>query len=104
MQCNQCANANSDDHRFCFNCGAALTVNRQASTAPGRGGSSGEGERRHLTVMFCDVVDSTALSMEYDPEDLTGATTLPCGQPKRDYTNGLRCLGMILRKRPDCLR
>ena len=70
MQCKQCAKANSDDHRFCFNCGAALTVNRQALAAPGRGGSPDEGERRHLTVMFCDVVDSTALSMQYDPEDL----------------------------------
>lgn len=25
-------------------------------------------ERRHLTVMFCDVVGSTALSTRYDPE------------------------------------
>jgi class 3 adenylate cyclase/predicted ATPase len=29
-----------------------------------------EGERRHLTVMFCDLVDSTALSARLDPEDL----------------------------------
>ncbi len=28
------------------------------------------GERRQLTVMFCDVVDSTALSARLDPEDL----------------------------------
>jgi class 3 adenylate cyclase/tetratricopeptide (TPR) repeat protein len=28
------------------------------------------GERRHLTVMFCDLVDSTALSTQLDPEDL----------------------------------
>jgi class 3 adenylate cyclase/predicted ATPase len=27
-------------------------------------------ERRHLTVMFCDLVGSTALSTRYDPEDL----------------------------------
>lgn len=26
-------------------------------------------ERRHLTVMFCDLVDSTALSVQADPED-----------------------------------
>jgi class 3 adenylate cyclase len=25
---------------------------------------------RHLTVMFCDLVGSTALSTRYDPEDL----------------------------------
>src|ERR1700704_2906600 len=27
-------------------------------------------ERRHLTVMFCDLVGSTALSTQLDPEDL----------------------------------
>ena len=30
----------------------------------------GEAERRQLTVMFCDVVGSTALSTQFDPEDL----------------------------------
>jgi class 3 adenylate cyclase/predicted ATPase len=29
-------------------------------------------ERRHLTVMFCDLVGSTALSAQLDPEDLRG--------------------------------
>jgi class 3 adenylate cyclase len=29
-----------------------------------------EAERRHLTVMFCDLVGSTALSAKLDPEDL----------------------------------
>src|SRR5262245_59036477 len=33
---------------------------------------STEGERRQLTVMFCDVVGSTALSTQLDPEDLRG--------------------------------
>jgi class 3 adenylate cyclase len=28
------------------------------------------GERRHLTVMFCDLVGSTALSARLDPEDM----------------------------------
>jgi len=27
-----------------------------------------EAERRHLTVMFCDLVDSTKLSSQLDPE------------------------------------
>ena len=30
----------------------------------------GEAERRQLTVMFCDLVGSTALSARLDPEDL----------------------------------
>jgi predicted ATPase/class 3 adenylate cyclase len=29
-----------------------------------------EGERRHVTVMFCDLVGSTALSARLDPEDM----------------------------------
>jgi class 3 adenylate cyclase len=32
--------------------------------------STPEAERRQLTVMFCDLADSTALSQELDPEDL----------------------------------
>jgi hypothetical protein len=31
----------------------------------------GEAERRHLSVMFCDLVDSTPLSARLDPEDLS---------------------------------
>ncbi len=31
---------------------------------------SGEAERRQLTVMFCDLVGSTALSTKLDPEDM----------------------------------
>ena len=30
-----------------------------------------DAERRHLTVMFCDLVGSTALSSRFDPEDLS---------------------------------
>ena len=39
---------------------------KPATTAP----SGREGERRQLTVMFCDMVGSTALSARMDPEDL----------------------------------
>jgi len=34
------------------------------------GPASSDAERRQLTVMFCDLVDSTALSSRLDPEDL----------------------------------
>ncbi len=36
----------------------------------GEGRVGGEAERRQLTVMFCDLVSSTALSARLDPEDL----------------------------------
>src|SRR5215472_8649774 len=32
--------------------------------------ASHEGARRQLTVMFCDLVDSTPLSEQFDPEEL----------------------------------
>jgi class 3 adenylate cyclase len=31
--------------------------------------TAGEAERRQLTLMFCDLVGSTALSTRFDPED-----------------------------------
>src|SRR5712692_292202 len=42
----------------------------EASPAPAAAVVLGEAERRQLTVMFCDLVGSTALSARYDPEDL----------------------------------
>ena len=40
------------------------------TTRAGPATTSGEAERRQLTVMFCDLVGSTALSQKIDPEDL----------------------------------
>lgn len=44
---------------------AAVTAPPLASPAP-----PADAERRQLTVMFCDLVGSTALSIRHDPEDL----------------------------------
>ena len=38
--------------------------------APAAGAAASEAERRQLTVMFCDLVGSTALATAMDPEDL----------------------------------
>jgi class 3 adenylate cyclase len=38
--------------------------------APPATPSAADAERRQLTVMFCDLVDSTVLSGQLDPEDL----------------------------------
>ena len=40
------------------------------SPPSGEGRAGAEAERRQLTVMFCDLVGSTALSAQLDPEDL----------------------------------
>jgi class 3 adenylate cyclase len=42
----------------------------QVTTAFTSAAISGGAERRQLTVMFCDLVGSTALSARFDPEDL----------------------------------
>src|ERR1700728_3886330 len=41
----------------------------QQSQAPEQKIATGQGERRHLTVMFCDLVGATALSASMDPEE-----------------------------------
>ena len=46
---------------------ASATV---GTTAPRDAPAPAEAERRQLTVMFCDLVGSTALSARLDPEDL----------------------------------
>jgi class 3 adenylate cyclase/tetratricopeptide (TPR) repeat protein len=48
------------------------TVAGTSSPAPASAaGPAGDGERRQLTVMFCDLVGSTALSERLDAEDLS---------------------------------
>jgi class 3 adenylate cyclase len=58
-RCPHCGHANAATAKFCVNCG-------QAAAAPP---PAPDAERRHLTVMFCDLADSTALSTRLDPED-----------------------------------
>ena len=51
-----------------------LSATPEASPAQGEAAavapSTPEAERRQLTVLFCDLVDSTVLSSQLDPEDL----------------------------------
>ena len=69
--CPTCGFENEPTARFCGGCGKSLgEVAAPAATivpAPPRIDSA---ERRQLTVMFCDLVGSTALSARLDPEDL----------------------------------
>lgn len=98
MQCPACASDNSDDNQFCDACGGAMPTscptcgrsNRAGARFCGgcgdtladpstsavvagarhRGSVSGEAERRQLTVLFCDLVESTAIANVLDPEDM----------------------------------
>jgi class 3 adenylate cyclase/predicted ATPase len=84
-KCTHCGVVNAPDSRFCGGCGTNLSAAASPSAgvtmpsppafaeAPGRGFIFG-GERRHLTVLFCDIVGSTSLAKELDPEDLNEIT------------------------------
>jgi predicted ATPase/class 3 adenylate cyclase len=49
---------------------AIATLRSEVDAAPGSAAGAATAERRQLTVMFCDLVGSTALSARLDPEDL----------------------------------
>src|SRR5512139_1020184 len=98
MHCPSCNHDNRAERRFCGECGAALAALCAAcgaSNEPGETfcGGCGErlrpveaapavaapahepqaalpaGERRQLTVLFCDLVGSTPLSQQLDAEE-----------------------------------
>src|ERR1700724_3618553 len=68
--CGACGSANTLGNRYCGNCGAALS----GAPAPERPAAEAlrptDAERRQVTLMFCDLVGSTALSARLDPEDM----------------------------------
>lgn len=79
--CPTCGTQNPVRFNFCGNCGNRLrpeTTEPVTATAElvaagyGRRASddASSAERRQLTVMFCDLVGSTALSLRLDPEEL----------------------------------
>ena len=80
MTCPACTHVNPPGSRFCNNCGhnlAAAPSSTQLETRPVPEAerspiepSIPEAERRQLTVMFCDLVGSTNLSGQLDPEEL----------------------------------
>jgi class 3 adenylate cyclase/tetratricopeptide (TPR) repeat protein len=80
LACAACGRSHPRGTRFCTACGAVLGV-PEPGTAPGlatapppaaAAESEPEGERRHLTVLFCDLAGSTQLGERLDPEELHG--------------------------------
>jgi class 3 adenylate cyclase len=87
MVCPECATAVPDGARFCLQCGSGLGQDmsperdsRIESSLPrgmiakleaARLGRSMDGERRIVTMLFCDVVGSTAMAEQLDPEEWT---------------------------------
>jgi class 3 adenylate cyclase/tetratricopeptide (TPR) repeat protein len=82
LSCAACGHANAAGSRFCAQCGAKLGEAASVAKAPAPSSppprpapapaprAAAPAERRQLTVMFCDLVGSTALSTRLDPEDL----------------------------------
>jgi class 3 adenylate cyclase/tetratricopeptide (TPR) repeat protein len=86
LLCARCQTANAPDHKFCKQCGQSLA----AASVPIPAGvtsaspqsytprylaekiltsrSALEGERKEVTVLFCDVVGSSSLAERLDPE------------------------------------
>lgn len=67
MACPRCGFRNPAGFRFCGSCGAALPPDQPAPAFVLEGADA---ERRQLTVMFCDMVGSTALAERVDPEEM----------------------------------
>ena len=87
--CPACGFTNPTEHVFCGKCGVRLAVPlvspdvtpgagartlqtppaTQGEPSPPRARHTPEAERRQLTVLFCDLVESTALAGQLDPED-----------------------------------
>src|SRR5215469_5051979 len=77
-RCPSCGKANPASAKFCLECGhklpaTGLDAAGSAATdtaTPQTSQLAASPERRQLTVMFCDLVGSTALSARLDPEDM----------------------------------
>jgi len=62
--CGACGFSNPRAFRFCGQCGRSLSAPEPHSK------TDGAAEYRHVTVLFCDLVGSTSLAEELDPERL----------------------------------
>src|SRR3989304_806683 len=91
MKCPNCQTVNPNDAKVCMNCGTSLAMTPQATRAQERGVKNQTldrfiprelmrkldaarahdamvGERRVITMLFCDVKGSTAAAEKLDPE------------------------------------
>src|SRR5437879_4716809 len=74
-KCPRCGANNKPGAKFCNDCGAPLNASAPAAAAVDsrqdiKQGIKDDiaGERRHLTVLFCDLVGSTEIASHLDPE------------------------------------
>jgi class 3 adenylate cyclase len=69
-RCPSCDTENSPTAKFCIECAQPLEAKANPPTENAASARQArDGERRHLTVLFCDLVDSTGIAGRLDPED-----------------------------------
>lgn len=78
--CPRCGTANHPSHKFCVKCGHHLVGTAGAHTRPYTpkhlaerilaSPSAMEGEQKQVTVLFCDVVESSVLAQRLGPEGM----------------------------------
>jgi class 3 adenylate cyclase len=65
MRCSSCSTENPEKAKFCHECGSRLTATPYEAPV-----SPAEAERRQLTCLSCDLMNSVELSDRVDPEEL----------------------------------
>jgi TOMM system kinase/cyclase fusion protein len=73
--CPNCGFKNPPGFEYCGKCAAPIPTTKQVeknkeAQLPSNETPTPDAERRQITVMFCDLVGSTALSEKLDPEDM----------------------------------
>ncbi len=58
--CERCGQSSPEGSRFCIRCGAQLSAEVHGKPSP---------ERRQISILFCDLVDSVRWTHAMDPED-----------------------------------
>lgn len=105
MNCPHCGTELPPNARFCMNCGKPVAAASSADQATAlaektRGPAHLSGERKVATALFADVVGSTTLAEQMDPEDWT---TIMNGAFERLSPPVERYDGMIVRLLGDAL-
>ena len=95
MRCSSCGSENGQNAKFCSECSAPLHHRCPACGASYRANAkfciecgapvpsvpaaldaqADQAERRHLSILFCDLVGSTGIAAKLDPEDLRDLLT-----------------------------
>ena len=69
VTCPKCGISNQPVAKFCGDCGAPLHTVPPTPVELRSSSATVTGERRHLTILLCDLVGSTEIAGRLDPEE-----------------------------------